>query len=287
MTRPAPFQDEDALRAWLDACRARIQPFARRHLSLAGSARLHRAALGWDVVRAPVNLLLSPLLVICRLAGHALRALGLRRAGGWLVTRNFLLRTDVARRLEIDIRREVLQLRAAPLRPTDPLETWLATALREYSGSRAAVAEMTVALVALSVGGAVFHALTPGMVSLGPNLADAMALEEAIQGFPLGNTAGAVWYTTFPPEAGLPRTALVTLGMVAFGAMATAFAGILADPLQTRLGLHQRRLHRLIDGLEDTLLRDGRSAFRSNEHYMARLLDMIDASLGVARGLGG
>jgi hypothetical protein len=41
-----------------------------------------------------------------------------------------------------------------------------------------------------------------------------------------------------------------TAGLVVTGAVTAAFAGLLADPIQVRLGLHQRWLHRLIDGLE-------------------------------------
>jgi hypothetical protein len=37
---------------------------------------------------------------------------------------------------------------------------------------------------------------------------------------------------------------------MAAGAVVAAFSGIIADPLQRRLGLHRRRLLRLVDALE-------------------------------------
>jgi hypothetical protein len=40
---------------------------------------------------------------------------------------------------------------------------------------------------------------------------------------------------------------------MAVGAVVAAFRGIIADPLQRRLGLHRRRLLQLIDALERQL----------------------------------
>jgi hypothetical protein len=39
--------------------RARVRPFVDQHFSLLGSAAIHRAALGWDILRAPANILLA------------------------------------------------------------------------------------------------------------------------------------------------------------------------------------------------------------------------------------
>ncbi len=67
----------------------------------------------------------------------------------------------------------------------------------------------------------------------------------------------------------------VTGGLIGFGAVVTAFAGILTDPLQRALGMHHRRLHRLIDAL-GVELRGGRQAFQVRDHYAARILDLVD-----------
>src|SRR6202012_2549532 len=39
--------------------RERIEPFVTAHFSLPGTLRLHRAALGWDIARAPLNLVMA------------------------------------------------------------------------------------------------------------------------------------------------------------------------------------------------------------------------------------
>jgi len=58
---------------------------------------------------------------------------------------------------------------------------------------------------------------------------------------------------------------------------AAAFAGILADPVQRKLRLHQRRLHRLIDAVERQWNTERREAgFVARDPYVARLLDLFD-----------
>ena len=60
-----------------------------------------------------------------------------------------------------------------------------------------------------------------------------------------------------------------------------AFAGIVADPVQRRLGLRRKRLLRLIDALERRSLDPASSAFTVRDHYVARLVDLFDL-LGAA-----
>ena len=62
----------------------------------------------------------------------------------------------------------------------------------------------------------------------------------------------------------------------------TAFAGVVADPLQRALGLHQRRLDRLIDSLEASL-RGKDARFSVRDHYAARILDFVDWSCALIR----
>jgi len=54
----------------------------------------------------------------------------------------------------------------------------------------------------------------------------------------------------FPGAASPGLIGGATGTVMAAGAMLAAFSGIIADTLQRRLGLHRRRLFRLIDALE-------------------------------------
>ena len=60
--------------------------------------------------------------------------------------------------------------------------------------------------------------------------------------FPLGATAGGIWYGLFPVQASPFLVAGATAGVLGVAAIATAFAGIVSDPVQRALGLHHRRL---------------------------------------------
>jgi hypothetical protein len=68
----------------------------------------------------------------------------------------------------------------------------------------------------------------------------------------------------------------LTGGMVAGAAVGAAFAGIIADPVQRQLGLHQRRLRRLLGALKQQLLDPGAPGFAEHDYYVARLLDLFD-----------
>ncbi|MFP4275585.1 MAG: DUF6635 family protein, partial [Paracoccaceae bacterium] len=81
----------------------RVDAFVRRHFTWPGTLHLHRAALGLDILRAPVNVMLSPVLVLVRLAARICRILGLRQTADRLSRRQLLLRSAVAARVEAAI----------------------------------------------------------------------------------------------------------------------------------------------------------------------------------------
>ncbi len=104
---------EDGIRRYFAARRARVQPFVDRHFSFRGSAVIHRAALGADVLRAPANLLLAAPHAGMQAAGAVAATLGARRVGRRLQARSLLLRTDVSRRIERLVCTELLELPVA------------------------------------------------------------------------------------------------------------------------------------------------------------------------------
>jgi hypothetical protein len=291
-----------AARGWFESRRARVDPFVARHFGLRGALRLHRRALGPDLARAPANLALAPLHAGTRLAAWGAGRLGRRRTAAWLRGRRLLLETDVGREVRRLVVADLLELPwraegrdslaeailAAPeIRALAPgaARRDLDGALADYAGTRAALAEMTSAAAAIGAGAAAFGQVTPGMISLGPALAGAMAQAAAVAAFPLGAAAGSVWYATFPAAAPAGLVAGATLGMAGLGAVAAAFAGVLADPLQARLGLHRRRLLRLVDTLERAFVEGEDAAFAAREHYVARVLELADAAAAATRAL--
>jgi hypothetical protein len=297
---------------YFDVCRARVDWFVAKHFTWPGTLHLHTAALGWDILRAPINVTLSPILVLIRVLAFLCRRIGFPVAAEWLAGRAILLRTTVARRVEICIVTDLLDLplphgaadsdpdavsRAVLAAPqirdlirmrestADVLAVGrrIARALGDYAGTRSAVAEMTTAVVTLAVGALVFHALTPGLISMAPGVADAMARTTAISDFLLGQAIGAVWYGVFPAGASPWLVAATVVVLVMIGSIFTAFAGVLADPVQIRLGIHRRRLLRLIDVLEVELCGSGDKSFAAREHFYARFFDLWDAGASALR----
>ncbi|WP_290747353.1 DUF6635 family protein [Amaricoccus sp.] len=296
-------------------CRARVRPFVDANFSVAGSARLHRHALGWDLLKAPANVMLSVPQVGLKLGALAARGLGARGTAARLGGVDLFLDTAVARELRWRMMTDLLRqpyreggrearadglaeailarpemaaliaaagASAAAHRDDAAFRARLEGALTDYTGARAAAAEITTGLIALGGGAVAFQKLTPGALALGPAIAASLAHGAAVSSFPLGAAAGGVWYALFPAAASPALVAGATAGVMGVAALAAAFAGLIADPAQRALGLHERRLNALIDALEAGF--EGRDrAFVAYDLYVARLLDLSDMLLGVAR----
>jgi hypothetical protein len=59
-------------------------------------------------------------------------------------------------------------------------------------------------------------------------------------------------------------------------AIFSAFSGIITDPIQARLGIYGKRLNRLIDSLENTLMDKRDSDLKLRVIYLARVFDTLD-----------
>lgn len=256
----------------------------RRHFSVGGSLRLHCHALGWDLLRAPANVVIAPAFLVSRMIALAASAAGRRGLATWLMDKPVLLHTRVAERVETLVLDELL----CPAGHSGP-QSWQPTSVqreivRSYCGTRSAIAEITTALLILMAGIVLLRSATPGIVSLAPALSNLIAVDQAIADFPLGRTLGGLWYEVFPLEA--PAWLIVSVGaaLAAAASLLTAFAGVIADPLQAYSGIHRRRLIRLLRTCDRHENSSGRGV-APIEHVLARTADIADASLGIFRVL--
>jgi hypothetical protein len=137
---------------------------AAEHFSLAGTLRLHRHAIGWDLLRVPANLLLSPVTLAVSVASRITARLGSARTASAALSN-----TAVAREVSRLITTELLQLPSArsgrgytedalaDVILSDPrgagricmddglpaeARIRIATAISGYAGTRAATAEI-------------------------------------------------------------------------------------------------------------------------------------------------
>ena len=68
-----------------------------------------------------------------------------------------------------------------------------------------------------------------------------------------------------------------TTGSVFVGlGVVSAFAGIVTDPIQAKLGLHEKRLKKLIEKIRIELTNEGDSNLQFKEIYVKYMFDVID-----------
>ena len=249
-------------------------PAAALHLAAAGARRLGALRIA--------NALAGKRLLLSTSVAHRIEWLIWTdllelpcQAGDCVATRDALAETIVSDPRLLEALREVLTSRE--LRGDDPLlRQRLERMLAEYAVTRTAAAEIVTALTSLATGALTLGKLTPGVVSFGPTLASIVAQQAAISSFPLGAGLGTLWYGLFP-AAPSPSLLLGLSGaLLTAGSVFSAFAGIITDPVQRRLGLHQRRLRLMIDAFERQLLNPAAPGYVVRDRYVARLLDAFD-----------
>jgi hypothetical protein len=305
-----------AAQRYIDTRRTRLSYFSRRYYSFRGTVTMHRAALGGDLLRAPLNLALALPHLLKMLVCTLFDRFGWRHAADWLRRLPTQLQTAVAREIdwlmwteflelphrsgdrvserdalaelllaEPDIARAMTAAKVFAAQHSDNADfnARLTESMARYTGARIAAAEIATALASTGVGGLVAHQLTPSAFTLGPALAALFAEYASILAFPLGTGLGGAWYAMFPAEPSWELVAGVTVGLLALSSMIAAFAGIVADPVQRALGIHRRRLEKLVDSIETDLLENGPGNFRVRAHYVARLFDFFEAVRLAAR----
>ncbi len=300
--------DESVVR-YFDSRREKTSEFIDKHFSWTGAWSLNKRALGRDLYRAPLNVALMAPSMGVRLAASGFEKLGKDGVAARLRSKQFYFKTDVAEELEWLIHTDLLEVPfaqrhrqserdvlaeaiyghplmtralstavtsvvdAAGPRNRDQLERLLSA----YMETRAANAEVVNLAVCLMAGGLITHQLTPGVLSLGPSMAGAIANHGAVASFPLGSTVGSAWVSAFPAAPGTALAAGSTGGVLAVTALVTAFSGMISDPVQRSLGIHERRLQHFLDTLEQNVLFDEESHMRVRDHYVGRIIDLFDA----------
>jgi hypothetical protein len=281
---------EDAIRTYFRKRRSRVPQFVESTFSLKGALGTHRHALGHDLWRAPLNAALAGPQLGLNAAAAVLKLAGRTQTARWVRSRELFFKTTVAQEIE---RRLIVDLLELPYsgggKPSfhDALAVeilgdkrldgalgllsgpWgegqrlrmdqrLAEQIAIYLNARGAAGEIVSAAVTMAAGSAFLHQATPGFLTLGPALAQALGAK--IGGVAAFSVAGAVLVAS---------------------ATAAAFAGVVTDPIQSALGIHHLRLINLLDTLEDAFL-GGDAQLRIPEAYAARLIDLVDAIISIA-----
>lgn len=257
-----------------------VRAFVRRVFGLRGALRLHRSAIGFDLLRSPVNVVLAPVFLLVKLMSLLAGKMGWPKTALWLASRQIFFETQVAARVADEVRGLLDGLEARRLLSVSP--ELREVAVRDYVATRSAVAEMVTTGFVLLVGVVLFQSATPGMISLAGPMAEMRAMAEAVAEFPLGSGLGRMYYRVFPVALPVWQVALTGVVLAMLGGLVTTFAGVLADPVQVVAGVHRRRLMRMIVRLERA-----ESEGLAREHLFARAGDLSDMALGLWRAFRG
>jgi len=265
-------EEADALPAAIAACRARIPGFVQRHFRYPGAWHSNRHALGWDLARAPANLLWAPFYVTAMLlsllaarAGRPGLAQLLERTPAGFTTR-------VQRHLNHCIREDLLAPLTVATTGTGADQRQL---LDRYASTRTAAADIGNTVASAAFGALALKQFTPGGIAIGLLLAGWVTRRQQAEDFFLGPAAGELYAALFQATPGafiqIGAIIVVLCGLAVFASL----SGLITDPLQARLGLHRWRLERMLDHLEHDLERAG-SNYQPRDPFVARLLELFD-----------
>ena len=245
--------------------------FCRRHFSWKGAWRLNRAALGWDLLRAPCNVFFAPIWLLLQLLSTLLSLCGAKRLAQLLRATPPGLRTQVHQRIRSHILQELI-----PGRQDALSQRILLLNIDRYLAARTASAEISANLLVLLSGALLFGQLTPGGLGWGRSAAEAISLHAAIQNFWAGGWLGQLWFGWFPPDTPLWLSLLCIAAALSLIALTAALAGVFTDPLQQAVGLQRARLRRLLQGIQTDLDAAQAQGWKPPEPLLARVFDLLD-----------
>lgn len=301
---------------YLEQRRRRVDDFCHRHYRFLPSLRRHRVSLGRDLLIVPLNIVWSviriPLVLLSWLAGK-LKLSGLAKllnvpAGmetrfdgeiRWLIFTDLLqLPYQQGERVshydalfEEILRDEAVSAELIPLleqlgktHHDASVTASIEQALKEYGSTRTAVSELSSNLMIIAGSYAGTGSAVYGSLGASSMISSALATHVAVANFWLGPGLGALYYSVFPASVSLALLASVTAIVAIVLAIVSTFAGVITDPVQHALGLHQKRLHRVVDAVQKSLNNTADQEFVLREKYLARIFDVLDVlSLAVKK----
>jgi len=300
---------ERGIAAYIESRKAKIPQFVDRYFSFRSAFAMHRKTIGRDFYKIPLNMLWGLPAFLAQSTAVVLEKLGAKGLSRLLGKVPVGLRTEFQQEINWLIQTELLELpysqgtrvstkdallEAILADPelsaqcvayltaieqktkTPEFREALASCLREYGKSNLAASELAGNIITLAVGYAAFQKATPGVLSAGAAAATAIAQQVAIANFWLGPTLGAWYYGVFPASASVGLIAASTGALMAATGILAALSMVIVDPLLAKTGFHRRRLERFVQALGDELTGKTKVRYQVRDHYLARVLDLVD-----------
>jgi hypothetical protein len=298
-----------AIDKYIESRKAKIPEFVNRYFSVKGALKLHKKALSADLYKGPINIFWALPYTGLKATASLFRKTGNKKIPSMFEKLPRGFETNVQKEVKWLIYTELLEIPYQQGKRKSDKDTLLEeilnqpeitalfiqelseineksknpgfrqrleSKLMEYASSRTAAADLAGTIITLSVGATIFKQMTPGSMATGSAVAAAIAHHTAVSNFVLGSTLGSVWYSIFPVSVSAGLIAATTGTIMAAMAIITSFTGIIIDPIQTKLGLHQKRLKKFINSLEKELKGLGDSKYELRDQYVARVFDILD-----------
>ena len=290
------------IRRYFESCRGRVPGFIKRHFSYPAALTTNRVAFGFDVLRAPVNLFWAPLFALVSMIrflvgrssrlGWLHRMLGRFPAGfttrvqthiSELVLSDLLQHDQPHASLSWFVTEELRSLYQQQEMNSATIENFHARmepvveeALTQYRITRTASADITNTLSCTVLGAFAFQKFTPGGIGIALMLATVVSTQLAASDFFLGETLGNLYYSVFPPSPSIGVTLATIAGVLSLLSACAALSGIISDPFQAATGLHRYRLNKMLNHMEQDMLRQSGNSFRPKDQYVARIMECFD-----------
>lgn len=290
-----------AVHSYFSDCQARVPAFVNNHYRYPGAWQTNRQALGLDLLRAPLNLFWAPVYGLISILRFGCQAVGYEKLARLLGRIPDGFTTRVQRYLARQLSDDLLRLHC----PDHSLEAHITLkltahfgqlhsgkrereaffhgaaaivneALQQYRVTRTASSDITNTLASTLLGAAAFNKFTPGGIGIGFLLAAIIARHQAENHFIFGKTLGKFYYHVFAPDPSWQLTTIALTSVLVLLACFASFSGLLTDPVQAHLGIHRRRLRKMLTHLEKDFLARAGNSFRPKDQYIARILDLFD-----------
>lgn len=239
--------------------RLKVDPFVEKHFSLKGTLVIHKRTFGFDLVRHVLNAYFAVPCIAVKKTVSWFETLGMDRIAHLFNLIPSGLRTDYQKEVERLVARELLKISDDKSSGSDELQSLFGTQalgsliqpdLLAHSSGRAGITEMAGSAVTLIAAYRWFHNTSLGPLEMGKRLASMNAHKKAVSKFFLGRKLGSVFYKTFPVAPSKHEVMLATAFVVFTLSALTLLTVILSDPVQHRMGVHRRKLLKLLDSLE-------------------------------------
>ena len=230
-------------------CRRRLEPLLEHRYRIAVLWRIQRPHLRRDLWRLAVNSAWAIPRLAIKKAVESLDRLGWSAPLVWTDPMPMGFRTSLQDHFEKMIETEVF--RTANERVAVSV---VEAELRKCAQGRAVWASVSTTLTTLTIGWLVFDEERLNLLSLVERLIDRLAVNRAAGDFVLGESIGRSFYGVFSPEASLPDYVMAMSIVVLVLAAVSFVSAFLYHPIRSWLGIEAKKLHAMIDTIEERLL---------------------------------